>query len=221
MAKRCLIIAGGEWNQEFASCYINKKYGEKKPDLVIAADGGLHGLHQMGILPDILLGDYDSVPAELLAQYGEDDRMIRMQYPAEKDYTDSHLAITTAIEQGAEEICILGATGTRMDHSLTNIGLLKSCLEAGVEAELVDAHNRIRMIDQQLFLRKQEQFGRYVSLLPFTERVTGITLQGFRYPLQEAELELGVSRGVSNEIIEEKAEIRIRTGLLLVIESRD
>lgn len=221
MAKQCLIVAGGEWNQEFASCYINRKYGGKKPELVIAVDGGLHGLHRMGILPDILLGDYDSAGAELLEQYEANDRIIKMQYPVEKDYTDSHLAVATALEQEATEICMLGAIGTRMDHSLTNAGLLKSCLEAGVEAEIVDAHNRIRMMNQRLFLRKQEQFGKYVSLLPFTERVTGITLQGFRYPLQEAELELGCSRGVSNEIVEAKAVIQIRTGLLLVIESRD
>lgn len=221
MVKRCLIIAGGEWNQEFASCYMNRKYEGKKPELVIAADSGLHGLHRMGICPDILLGDYDSVSTEVLTQYEADERIIRMQYPEEKDYTDSHLAIMTAIEQGAAEICILGAVGTRMDHTLANVGLLKLCLEAGVKAELVDTHNRIRMMDQQLFLQRQEQFGRYVSLLPFTERVTGITLQGFRYPLREADMELGISRGVSNEITEERAEIRIRTGLLLVIESKD
>lgn len=221
MTKRCLVIAGGEWNQEFASCYINKKYRGEKPELVIAADSGLQGLHPMGIRPDILLGDYDSVSMELLKQYEADDRIINMQYPAEKDYTDSHLAITTAIEQGATEICILGAVGTRLDHSLANISLLKLCLEAGIEAELVDPHNRIRMIKEGLVLQRQEQFGQYVSLLPFTERVTGITLEGFRYPLEEAELELGVSRGISNEITEERAGIQIRKGLLLVIESRD
>lgn len=221
MTKRCLIIAGGEWNQEFASCYIKKKYGFRQPELVIVADSGLKAARQLRLQPDILLGDYDSVALDLLEQYEEDERLVSMQYPSEKDYTDSHLAIVTAMEQGATEICILGATGTRMDHSLANIGLLKLCMEAGVRAELVDAHNRIRMMKHREILRKEEQFGDYVSLLPFTERVTGITLQGFKYPLQEAVFELGISRGVSNEILGEQAEIQIRTGILLIIESRD
>lgn len=221
MIKRCLIIAGGEWNQEFASCYINKKYGAAGPDLIIAADSGLHGLHRMNLQPDILLGDYDSADLDLLKQYRKNDQIVWIQYPPEKDYTDSHLAIMTAMEQGAEEICMLGALGIRMDHSLANIGLLKQCLEAGVKAEIVDAHNRIQMLNHNQTLSIQPGFGKYVSLLPVTERVTGITLRGFRYPLQEAELELGISRGVSNEVIGELAEIQIRSGILMVIESRD
>lgn len=221
MIKRCLIIAGGEWNQEFASCYINKKYGEAGPDLIIAADSGLHGLHKMNFQPDILLGDYDSVDLDLLEQYEKNDQIIRIQYPPEKDYTDSHLAIITAMEQGADEICMMGALGARMDHSLANVGLLKLCLEAGVKAEIVDVHNRIQLMNQNQRLQIQNLFGKYVSLLPLTERVTGITLQGFRYPLQEAELEQGISRGVSNELIGELGEIRIRSGILMVIESRD
>lgn len=221
MRKRCLIIAGGEWDQKFASSYIKGKYDGKKPELVIVADRGLQGAAGLEFLPDILLGDYDSVDSRLLEQSRKDNRMIHMQYPAEKDYTDSHLAIVTALEQGAAELCILGAIGTRMDHSLANIGLLKLCMEAGVEAELVDSHNRIRMTDKNMTLQKKEQFGQYVSLLAFSDYVTGITLQGFRYPLQEAVLETGISRGVSNEIIGEQAEIQIKSGILLVIESKD
>lgn len=221
MMKRCLIMAGGEWNQKFASCYIKKKYGNEKPDLVIAVDRGLEGIEQLGLQPDILLGDYDSVAPEVLEKYKYDTHILNLQYPPEKDYTDSHLAIVTAVEQGATEVCILGATGTRLDHGLANLGLLKLCMEAGIAAEIVNEHNRVRMMNRRLIIRREEQFGTYVSLLPYTERVTGITLTGFQYPLREAEFELGISWGVSNEIVEEIAEIRIRTGILFVIESRD
>lgn len=219
--KRCLIIAGGELNQEFASCYIRVHYPDGRPELMIVADRGLQWAEEMNLRPDIILGDYDSVPPEILEKYQGDRQIINMQYPAEKDYTDSHLAVITAMEQEATEICILGATGSRMDHMLTNLGLLYLCLQAGIPAELVNATNRIRLIRDTVTLRKDTQFGTYVSLLPYTERVTGITLTGFQYPLQDAELSLGLSRGVSNEIVAETATIQIRSGALFVIESRD
>ena len=179
-----MIIAGGELNQEFASCYIREHYPDGRPELMIVADRGLQWAEEMNLRPDIILGDYDSVPPERLEKY-------------------------------------LGATGSRMDHMLANLGLLYLCLQAGIPAELVNATNRIRLIRDTVTLRKDTQFGTYVSLLPYTERVTGITLTGFQYPLQDAELSLGLSRGVSNEIAAETATIQIRSGALLVIESRD
>ena len=132
-----------------------------------------------------------------------------------------HLAIETAIHHGATEICILAATGTRLDHTFANMGLLMLCMQQGIPAELADSHNRIRMINHSLKLSKREQFGTYVSLIPYTQEVTGITLTGFRYPLTDATLTLGISRGVSNEIVEEVAEITLQTGCLFVIESKD
>ena len=78
---------------KFASCYIKKKYGRELPDLVIAVDRGLEGVKQLGILPHILLGDYDSVKSEVLKEYEEVSQVTCLRYPPEKDYTDSHLAI--------------------------------------------------------------------------------------------------------------------------------
>lgn len=218
---RCLILTGGECNQEFASCYIREHYPAGRPDLLIAADRGMEWAQGIGLQPDILLGDYDSVSPDILEQYKCDTGIVNMQYPVAKDYTDSHLAVLTAIEREATDICILGATGSRMDHMLANLGLLYLCLSAGISAELVDANNRIRLIQDHILLRKAEQFGTYVSLLPYTEQVRGITLTGFQYPLQDATLSLGESIGVSNVIQEETAMIRVKSGALFVIESRD
>lgn len=221
MKKRCLIIAGGEWNPTFASSYIQKKYNGERPELIITADKGLEGIADLHLLPDIMLGDYDSVTPAIREAYEKQTGILNLKYPPEKDYTDSHLAIETAIEHGATELCILGATGTRLDHVLANMGLLTLCLERGVSAELVDAHNRIRMIDRELTIRRGEQFGTYISLMPYTERVEGITLTGFQYPLENGVFTQGISRGVSNELAEEQGTIRIQSGLLFVIESRD
>lgn len=220
MEQHCLIIVGGEWNKTFASRYIKEKYGNNRP-YVIAADRGLIGAEQLGFQPDILLGDFDSIEQSKLEQYWQKAGIEILSYPAEKDDTDSALALMTALERGATHICILAGTGTRLDHTFANVGLLLQCLNAGIQAEMVDSCNRIRMIDKELTIRKEEQFGTYVSLLPFTEQVTGITLKGFRYPLQDATLELGMNRGVSNEIEEEVGEIQIRTGKLLVMETKD
>ena len=221
MKKRCLIIAGGEWNPSFASSYIQDKYNGKRPELIITADKGLERIAGLQMLPDIMLGDYDSISPEVLADYEKQKGILNLKFPPEKDYTDLHLAIETAIEHGATELCVMGATGTRLDHVLANMGLLKLCLEQHVQAELVDAHNRIRMIDRELTIRREELFGTYISLMPYTERVEGITLTGFQYPLENGVFTLGISRGVSNELAEEQGVIRIQSGLLFVIESRD
>lgn len=221
MKRRCLIIAGGELNPEFASCYIKEKYGSMGPELIIAADRGLEGAKILGLQPNIMLGDYDSVALELLEEYEKNDQVVSVQYPTEKDYTDTHLAVITAIERGAAEICILGATGSRLDHVMANMGLLLLGLKAGIETELVDSNNRIRMVQKHMTIEQKNQFGSYVSLLPFTEQVKGITLKGFKYPLNDADFSMGMSWGISNEITESMAEIKIRDGILYVIESKD
>lgn len=220
MKKECLIIAGGEWDTTFASRYVKEKYGMELPT-VITADLGLSRAVRLGLWPDLLLGDFDSLDRSYLEDYRKQTGKEPLFFPSEKDDTDSALAVEAALEQGASHICILGGTGGRLDHTLANISLLVRCMEAGVQGELVDSCNRIRLIDARLDIRKDEQFGAYVSLLPLSADVTGITLEGFRYPLTNAVISQGMTLGVSNEILGETGSIRIRTGKLLVIESRD
>jgi thiamine pyrophosphokinase len=229
--KQCLILAGGDFKKEFAASYIKSKYKNGKPDLLIAADRGIQAVQQLQLCPDIIVGDYDSVDSACLKVFQENPRIIDKQYPPEKNYTDSHLAVSLALEQGVSEICMMGMTGSRLDHVLANVGLLRACVDAGVQAELVDATNRIRMVRQYLEIRREEQLGTYVSLLPYSDCVTGVTLTGFRYPLTDAEFrkemyeninhDMGPSRGISNEITASRGCIRIKDGYLLVIESRD
>ena len=109
----------------------------------------------------------------------------------------------------------------RLDHVLGNIELLGIGLELGVEIELLDANNRIRMTDHGMVLKKEEQFGKYVSLIPYTAQVEHLYLAGFKYPLADYCLKGFCSIGVSNEITEEQAEITFENGILIVIESRD
>lgn len=229
--KQCLIIAGGGFQTKFASSYVKSKYENGRPDMVIAVDRGMQAAQMLELVPDIILGDYDSVDKTCLETFANNENILNLQFPKEKDYTDFHLAVTVALEYGATEICMLGATGTRLDHVQANIGLLKTCLDAEVIAELVDENNRIRMINDSLRIYKKEQFGTYVSLVPYSDIVTGITLSGFQYPLKNVTFSKHIlkndqngmepDRGISNEIVGEAAEIRIQEGYLLVMESRD
>ena len=139
----------------------------------------------------------------------------------QKDDTDTEFALRLAISMGAECITVLGGTGSRLDHVLGNIELLGIGLELGVEIELLDANNRIRMTDHGMVLKKEEQFGKYVSLIPYTAQVEHLYLAGFKYPLADYCLKGFCSIGVSNEITEEQAEITFENGILIVIESRD
>ena len=127
----------------------------------------------------------------------------------------------TAAELGAEEIHIVGGTGSRLDHMLANVYLLGLLREQGISAYLVDAHNRVQVIDQRIVIKKETQYGKYVSLLPFMGAVEGITLKGMKYPLEDYTLDHCHSIGISNEITGEQAEIEFRTGRLVVIESKD
>ncbi len=211
-----LIITGGGMNLPFTTSYLkNRTFDE-----IIAADKGVEYAMKLGITPTRIMGDFDSIDPEVAKQMKTLGAPIET-FPPEKDYTDTHLAMMRAMELGADEMTIIGATGTRLDHVMANIGLLHMAAEAGVRAYIVDANNKITMIKDTLTIRKEDAFGRYVSLIPYTEEVTGIDLTGFYYPLHDATLTIGISQGISNEITDDVANVSLKTGYLLVIESRD
>lgn len=214
---RFVIISGGHIDDVFALNYLE----ENKYDCMIAADSGMDFLHRNGIVPDVIAGDFDSVGSESLAYFqGLNDVQVMKLNPI-KDDTDTEFVIREAIRRGATEITLLGATGTRLDHVLANVNLLGIGLEEGVVIELVDAHNRVRMIKDSVQISKEEQFGSFVSILSVKGDAKGVTLEGMKYPLNEADVTCFSSLGISNEIVEEVASISVKQGVLLVIESRD
>lgn len=213
-----LIITGGKIEDAFALNFIKENHS----DYVIAADSGMEFFYRNGLVPDEIVGDFDSVKPEVLDYFKQNNPDIKIRrFQPEKDETDTELAIRTAMEKGCRHIWLLGATGTRIDHVLGNIHLLGMVMEQGCECILIDECNRVRMLRQGLRLKKEEQYGDYVSLFPFTPEVRGLTLTGFKYPLQKYNLPCYHSLGVSNEICEEEAEISFEDGVLLMVESRD
>lgn len=206
---RVLIVGGGpvhlpQLRQELAT----------KPDLVIAADYGGSYFSEVGFLPQVLLGDFDSLPKPVLDQMTASNIKIN-SFPTHKDYTDLELAIDFALTKEPEQIRILGGLGNRLDHTLGNIGMLQKPLSRGVEAHLLDESHDIFLLKDFIQLRRKA--GWAVSLIPLSPIVTGVTTAGLLYPLTNADLYLDSGRGIHNEFIEETASIKLDEGTLIII----
>lgn len=219
---RTIILTGGFLEKAFVEKFLSKEIF----DTIICVDGALRIADELSLKLDWLVGDFDSVSTELLNKYesmiasGIIHTNIR-KYKPEKDATDTQIAIELAMDLEAYEIVLLGGVGSRMDHTLGNINLLLKPLYKGIKAYIINENNKIYTIDNTTKIKKSEQYGNYVSLLPFTEQVTKVTLLGFQYPLTEYSMTIGESIGISNEIMEEEATIRLEKGVLIVIESKD
>ena len=213
-----LILAGGNLSLPFLENVIKEHAGAT----IIAADRGLEACMKLQIEPDYVIGDFDSLDEQVKDAFLADRRNVTKLNPI-KDDTDSEAALHLAFEKTKGDIFLLGGTGTRLDHVLGNIQTLHLPFVKGIDCRIVDAHNRIRLVSGELHLKMTEQWGKYVSLIPFTTDVKGVDLIGFKYPLEKFNFTvLGTgSRGVSNEIAEEEAVIRIEKGIMILVESKD
>lgn len=211
-SKRVVIFAGGELLPE----YLNVIDEE---DFIIGADRGAWFLVTNGYTPDIAVGDFDSVSAEALQEIESKSKTTITCDAVNKDLTDSEMAFDLAMDQQPESIMLLGVTGTRIDHTLASIQMMTRALQRQINCYVMDSHNYITLTGSQALV---ENLGyTYVSLLPLTPEVTGITLEGFQYPLTDATLKLGQSLAVSNKLIASTGTVSIRSGLLLIIQSKD
>lgn len=223
MIGRTLVISGGVVDTGFAEEYLSRQ----KFDTVVCADAGLDSACRLGLPVHYAMGDFDSVSKAVLASYKTEEKQgIRTEftpYPPEKDATDTHIVLDWVVKRQPEEIVILGATGKRLDHFLANVHILMQPLLQGIPTYMVDKHNKLYLLDHDYLLKREELFGKYISLIPFTEQVTGVCLKGFRYGLENGTLTSGDSLGVSNELLEgeDSASISLQEGILIVVESRD
>ena len=215
--KRCLIITGGKLDLSFAGSFLKQETFHK----IIAVDAGLESVSALGLEPDMIVGDFDTVRPETLAYYRTREHIVWDTHQPEKDETDTELALLKAQALGCTEVVVLGATGGRIDHMLGNIHLLFPCLQKGIDACILDPQNRVYLIDGEHTFRRNRIWGKYISFLPLTEQVNGITLTGFKYPLHEKDIEIGTSLCISNELTEEEGTITFTDGVLVVVESHD
>ncbi|MDR1692317.1 MAG: thiamine diphosphokinase [Oscillospiraceae bacterium] len=157
------------------------------PDLVLCADGGLLRTAELGLVPDLVIGDRDSG--------GEGGSAPAVILPAEKSMTDMDACLDRALTLGAEEIALLGATGGRLDHTLCNLGLLE---RAKGKAYILDSSHEVYLLAKPIKRRPPHPY-RYFSVLPLDEEISGVTITGGKYPLVNALLRRDASVGVSNE----------------------
>lgn len=212
-----LIVSGGEINLDF----LNKYYNTNKNSTLIAVDKGLNALHKLNILPNHIVGDFDSVNKDLLALYSNNPNITIHKYNPEKDYTDTEIAIKLAIDLNSCCINIIGGFGNRIDHLLANIHILMHGLNANIPCYLIDEYNKVYLINSTTEILKSKTYGKYISLIPLTSSVSGLTLKGFKYPLTGYTLPIGVSLGISNKIVDDIATIYLSNGVLIVVESCD
>lgn len=217
MYSKVVVISGGSIADNFAKEWI-KQY---QPEYIIVADSGMEFMRRVELVPDMIIGDFDSVKEDTLKFFKEQQGIVWKDLNPIKDDTDTEFAIRQAMGLDTKEIMVLGATGTRLDHVLGNVALLGIGLKEHVDIQLVDEHNRIRMINKPIKLKKTEQFGSVVSVIPYAGEVKGVTLKGFKYPLENFTMGCFSSLGISNEIAENEAEILFEEGILIIIEARD
>jgi len=203
---RAVIISGGRiTNYKYIRTQI------KPNDTIICADSGYNHAIKLGVTPSAIVGDFDSI-----GEIPNDVTCLR--YPTRKDLTDTEIAVEYARDKGFQDYLLLAGTGSRVDHSLTNILLLKSILERGGRAMLIDENNKIAITDSLLEL--QESPGSIVSLVPITD-CEGVTTKNLEYPLNDAKMYVGRGLGVSNIMVKNNAMVSVSTGVLLVIVAKD
>ena len=184
-------------------------------DLLIAADGGWHNATLLEEHPKVLLGDLDSFGDGELPKGVE---IIRV--PAEKDLTDTQLAVDLALARGAGEIVIIGGLSGRLDHTLSNLAVLEHLHALGVPAVINDGYNRARFIRNGSTLVGRGAY-RYISLLAADPVVKGVEIEGVKYPLKKATLKRSYQYAVSNELTGNCAFIAVRRGGVYIIESAE
>lgn len=210
-----VILFAGAKIEDYSFC---KSYVEHA-DSIICCDGGMHHAKKLGIIPDYIVGDFDSVRPEVLEEYKQMGISMR-QFPTHKNETDMQLGMLLAMELGATEIIMIGGIGDRFDHTLANAHLLLHLLKNGIKGILVNEKNRVELIDREtIFYGKK---GDLVSTIPLSMMVEGVTLEGLEYPLTDYNLALDDELvAVSNVMMGDCAKVRIKSGYLFVMQTRD
>lgn len=217
MNKKGVIVSGGSINDTFAVQMIDNI----KPDYVIGVDSGLNFLYRNQVVPTHIVGDFDSVSPDVIGYYRDRTDIPIREFNPVKDATDTEIAVCLAVELGVEELWLLGATGTRLDHVMSNIQILKIALDHGMKAYIVDECNRISLWEKEIHLSKQKRFGKYFSIFPFGGTVEDVTIEGAKYPLSHYKMSPHESRTVSNEMEEQDVSIVFPEGLIILMETRD
>ncbi len=213
-----VLICGGEINDEFSLACLK----QIKPDCIIGVDKGLEFCYRNHVIPDWILGDFDSISKEVIDWYRKQQEIPIRQYKPEKDDTDTRLGMELALKLGSDKIFLLGATGGRLDHYMGNLQSLLITAMEEKEGWILDEQNAITVRKAgKICIHKEEQFGKYVSFFSMGDEVTGLSLTGFQYPLDGYTLKNSDGIAVSNQLLDDCGIIEFETGYLMMVLSKD
>ncbi len=188
-------------------------------DLVIAADSGYKNAIAMGVSVNMLVGDFDSLDSSALKRVDSSKTEV-VTVPAEKDFTDTQLAVKLALEKGASGIVIIGGLDGRLDHTLSNIAILEKLYSVNTRCIITDGKNRIRYMKNSSDIIPRSRF-KYLSVLAAEEKVKDVNIEGCKYPLKNATLLRKHQFAVSNEILKNCAFVSVKKGAVYIVESAE
>jgi len=209
--KRAVIFANGELSHPEAVLRL-----VKPGDLLIAADGGARLCHQLGLIPAILIGDFDSLDEDEVTSFAESGAQV-IRHPERKDFTDLELALRYAQSLSVREVVVFAALGARWDQTLANLLLPAAAGLVGMRIRLVDGPQEVMLLRRGEALSIQGQTGDTVSLIPIGGDASEVTTHGLEYPLLSETLYFGATRGLSNVLLDNRATIHLKEGLLLIV----
>lgn len=217
MSKRIVIISGGKLEEEHVISVLE----QDEFAYIIGVDRGMEFLYHHSIMPDYIVGDFDSVDQKIADYYRDETEVPIREFNPVKDASDTEIAIRLAMTLGCDEMLILGATGGRIDHLWANVQCLSIPFRAGIKAKILDSQNSIQLIGGETVLEKNEAYGPYFSLFPLGQEVYNLSIDGAKYPLHNHTLTAYDSRCVSNEFEEEHVTISFADGVVILMETRD
>jgi thiamine pyrophosphokinase len=206
---------GNEMNK---ICYIFTAYGNidklkfelEKEDFVIAADGGYDLALKANVKPDLLLGDFDSIHHKVT------QNIHIVEFPKDKDYTDTHLALLEGLKREYKSFAIVGGIGGRLDHTIANISLLKLVNENDANGFIIDNDTKVLFLkDSSIHIKKDEC--KILSVFSYSPASDGVNLEGVQFPLMNAKITNSFPIGISNKIVQSEAKISVQNGELLIV----
>lgn len=211
---KVLIVTGGNK----PSCRLLEKYVEYS-EYIIGVDGGINTLYEYNVKQNLVVGDFDSGKKEAI-EYFKSIGIETKGYSTEKDYTDTHLGYNIGKEMKATEIYILGGIGSRLDHTLGNLGLFLNSIEDNIRLIIEDDNNKIYLGEKNEVIKREE--GKYLSFHALSDVVKGFTIKNAKYELEDYDLKLLEPRAISNEFLEDKdVTIDFEKGKILILITND
>lgn len=211
MSKKCLIILSYVDHPSDRLLYQLTE----DADYIICADGGQMIARNFNIIPDAVIGDFDSTTI--------DQRFdcLYITYPSEKDLTDAEASLNHAIEMNCNNITFYGGIGGRLDHMLGNISILSKFTERGITVRFMDDSNYLTMITNGSINLPNSRRYKYFGVVPYDSEAKGVTITGAKYELHNVDMKRTGTLGISNEITGSYARVTVKKGTLLIARSRD